>query len=152
MKEIEPLGLEVANKHQNKPVDREKLMEKIINFLTNALARRARELGLEQPTKEEKAMMILELVEEPEDKKWMSIIWSCAVGVSPIYRIKTIFFHNNLLLIFNSVEIQTAWALLLKKNNLTFGDCFVYLNFFWGDGTTHEIFLEKKKWQSVGYC
>jgi len=69
MKEIEPLGLEGANKHQNKPVDREKLMEKIINFLTNALARRARELGLEQPTKEEKAMMILELVEEPEDKK-----------------------------------------------------------------------------------
>ena len=35
----------------------------------------------------------------------MSIIWSCAVGLSPIYRIKTIFFHNNLLLIFNSVEI-----------------------------------------------
>jgi len=35
-------------------------------------------------------------------------------------------------------------ALLLKKNNLTFGDCFVYLNFFWGGCYTHEIFWKKR--------
>jgi len=67
MKEIEPLKLEVVSGSQNRPVDREKLMEKVVNFLANALARRARELGLEQPTKKEKANMILEFL-EPEDK------------------------------------------------------------------------------------
>jgi len=33
----------------------------------------------------------------------------------------------------------------LKKNNLTFGDCFVYLNFFWGGGWRTFTLLQKMK-------
>ena len=70
MKEIEPLKLEIVNEESSSsPVSREEVARKVVSLLTGWMTQRAIALVKKQTTKEEKAMMILELVEEPEDKK-----------------------------------------------------------------------------------
>ena len=69
-KEIEPLKLEIVNEESSSsPVNREEVARKVVSLLTGWMTQRAVAFGKKEPTKEEKAIMILELVEEPENKK-----------------------------------------------------------------------------------